>query len=406
MQIEDHYAAMLGLQSPWLVSQVDLNLAEHRVDIEIEYADNEGLCPHCNALSPKHDDRERRSWRHLDTMQFATYLHCQLPRVRCREHGATTVNAPWAGKNSRFTLMFEALAIKVLQAARSASEAAKLLNLNWHQVEAIKTRAVERGVSRRTNKNIDYIGIDEKQFRRGHQYITTLVDLEQGRVLDVTQERTEQACIGLLEQALSKRQRNNVKAVALDMWPAFTHAVEQKLSQAAIVHDKFHISKHLNEAVDQIRRQENKALIAQGDGRLKGTKFSWLCNEENVSERASESFGVLKNSDLKVARAWAIKENFRSFWSYKTRGWASNFFDNWYSWAVRSKLKPIKEKAKMLKKHLPNLLTYFQHRISNAAAEGLNSKIQTIKSNARGYRSFTGFRNSILFYCGKLDMAP
>ena len=139
-----------------------------------------------------------RTWRHLDTMQFATQLHCQLPRVRCDKHGVKTVEVPWAGKNSRFTLMFEGFAIRVLIAARSIEEARKLLGLNWHQVEAIKKRAVERGLQRRDENAIPYIGIDEKQFRSGHRYISSLVDLQGGRVLDVVEDRTEESCKSLI----------------------------------------------------------------------------------------------------------------------------------------------------------------------------------------------------------------
>lgn len=406
MDIEEHYGKLLGIESPWSISDVKLDMAGQRVDIAIEYTDDVGPCPECGVISPKHDDRAERTWRHLDTMQFATYLHCSLPRVRCKEHGAKTVNAPWAGKNSRFTLMFEAFAIRVLLAARSVEEARKLLGLNWHQVDAIKARAVERGLARRKASAIPYLGIDEKQFRSGHRYITSLVDLEGSRVLDVIEERTEEACKTLIDQALSAKQVSKVKAVALDMWPAYTNAVEALLEQADIVHDRFHISQHLNEAVDKVRRQENKELVKQGDDRLKGTKFSWLSNEENLKDHAKERFSDLKCSELKVARAWAIKESFRDFWAYSVAGWAQRHFDNWYAWAIRSRLAPIKEKAKMLKKHLPNILTYFKHPISNAASEGMNSKIQTVKANARGYRSFTGFRNSILFYCGGLSMAP
>ena len=406
MEIEEHYSQLLGIHSPWSISQVDLKMHEQRVDIEIEYADDVGPCPECGAMCPKHDDRKRRSWRHLDTMQFETYLHCTVPRVRCKEHGAKSVAVPWAGKNSGFTLLFEGFAIRVLQAARSIEEARKLLGLSWHQTEAIKKRAVQRGLARREAVIIPHLGIDEKQFRNGHRYISSLVDLQGGRVLDVVEERTEEACKALLEQSLNEDQRQGVTAVALDMWKAFANAVGETLPQADIVHDRFHISQHLNEAVDKVRRQENKMLIKQGDHRLVGTKFSWLVNEERISEEFAAQFEGLKCSDLKVSRAWAIKELFRSFWSYTYAGWAKHHFKKWYAWAIRSRLEPIKEKARMIKKHLPNILTYFKHRISNAVAEGLNSKIQTIKANARGYRSFEGFRNSILFYCGGLDMQP
>lgn len=406
MDIEDHYSQLLGVNSPWDIHSVDLNLAEQRVDIAVEYTDNEGPCPDCGTLCSKHDDRKERTWRHLDTMQFATHLHCELPRVRCEVHGVKTVQPPWAGKHSHFTLLFEAFAVRVLQAARSVEEARKLLGLNWHQVEAIKARAVERGLSRRKEVVIPYIGIDEKQFRSGHCYVSSLVDIEAGRVLDVVEDRTEKACNRLIDKALTEQQQEQVTAVALDMWKAYANAVEEKLPEAVIVHDRFHVSQHLNKAVNKVRCEENKQLLLQGDARLKGSKFFWSSNEENVKEKLNETFGHLRNSDLKVARACAIKEFFRHFWTYTYAGCAEQHFNKWYSWAIRSRLEPIKAKARMIKSHLPNLLTYFQHPISNAVAEGLNSKIQTVKSNARGYRSFDGFRNSILFYCGGLNMAP
>jgi transposase len=364
MEVEDHYAMLLGINSPWEITTVDLKLDQQQVDIEIEYTASDGQCPECGAACPKHDDRQLRTWRHLDTMQFTTLLHCQLPRVKCSQHGAVSVTAPWAGKGSRFTLMFEAFAIRVLKAARSVEEARKLLNLNWHQVETIKKRAVARGLARRKDTVIPYIGIDEKQFRKGHNYISSLVDLDGGRVLDVVEERTEKATKTLLDKALSTNQQAQVIAVALDMWKAFDNAVSEKMPQADIVHDRFHISQHLNESVDKVRRQENKELNSEGDNRLKGTKFQWLENAENLHEKHRESFDELRNWELKVSRAWAIKESFRHFWDYRYGGCTERYFNDWYSWAFRSQLQPVKEKARMIKTSLPNILTYFKHGIS------------------------------------------
>lgn len=293
MLVEEHYKQLLGINSPWEISIVDLNIEKHRVDIVIEYTSDKGFCPECGICCRKHDDRQERTWRHLDTMQFATNLHCQLPRVRCKDHGVLTATVPWAEKNSRFTLLFEAFALRVLQASRSVEEARKLLKLNWHQVEAIKARGVERGLARREAGAIDYIGIDEKQFRSGHQYISSLVDLQEGRVLDVVEGRTKEACNSLISRSLTSLQQVQVVAVALDMWQAYANAVEEKLPQADLVHDRFHISQHLNDAVDKVRRRENKELVHQGDDRLKGSKFLWLMNEENQRESHAERFSKL-----------------------------------------------------------------------------------------------------------------
>ncbi len=343
MELEEHYGQLLGIESSWENYQVDLKLEEQRVDIRIEYTDDQGPCPECGAMSSRYDLRKERTRRHLDTMQFATFLHGEVPRVRCEKHGVKSVTVPWAGKNSRFTLLFEAFAIRVL---------------------------------------------------------------EGGRVLDVIEGRTETDAKRLIDQALTPSQQAGVTAVALEMWQAYANAVGEKLPQADIVHDRFHISQHLNQAVDRVRRAENKELDKQGDSRLKGTRYHWLRNEKNIAAEDKECFAKLKKSELKVARAWALKELFREFWNYRYAGWAARHFERWYAWAIRSRLEPIKEKARMIKTHLSNILTYFKHRISNGVAEGLNSRIQTIKANARGYRSFDGFGNSILFYCGGLNMEP
>ena len=194
--------------------------------------------------------------------------------------------------------------------------------------------------------------------------------------------------------------------MALDMWKAYANAVAENMPQADIDHDRFHISQHLSDAVDKVRCKENKQLAEAGDKRLTVSKFQWLANQENLPERYSESFDVLRNSELKVARAWAIKELFRDFWTYQTAGWAKRHVEKWYSRAIRSRLDPIKAKARMITTHLPHILTYFKHGINNAVAVGFNAKIQTVKSNVRGYRSFVGFRNSVLFYCAGLEMAP
>jgi transposase len=142
--IEEYYGLLLGINSPWDISSVDLDLSAQKVDIVIEYTYGTGACPECEVTSPKHDNRKERTWRHLDTMQFATQLHGKLPRVYCKNHGVNSLNAPWARENSRFTLLFEAFAVRGLMAARSVEQARKLLGLNWHPVEAIKKRAVDR----------------------------------------------------------------------------------------------------------------------------------------------------------------------------------------------------------------------------------------------------------------------
>jgi len=338
-------------------------------------------------------------------MQFSTQIRASTPRSKCNQCGVKTIKVPWAGKHSRFTLMFEAMAIEVFKAAANVSAAAKLLGLNWESAHTIMQRAVERGLMSRQLDEVKHVGVDEKSFGKGQDYISILTDLDGRRVLEVAPERKIKSA-DQLWNTLTKEQLRKIVSVSMDMWPAFMTSAQKNVPQASIVHDRFHVSKYLNDAVDKVRRKENKHLLGQGDERLKGTRQLWLFNESNLDDDGLVELQMAQRQDLKTGRAWAIKENFRDFWDYRSYSGAKAFFDRWYSWAIRSQLRPIKKVATMLKKHLKGLLTYSKHGVTNSMAEGFNSRVQSIKSAARGFRNFANYRTRILFYCGKLKLAP
>jgi transposase len=401
-----HYAKLLGLEKPWVVADVQLDLEDMRVEIALEHPNGEGVtCPCCGEGCPIADRGAERKWRHLDTMQFSTELVARVPRADCPGCGVKTVAVPWAQKGSRFTLMFEAFAIGVIDASSSIKKAAALLGMGWDAVHRIMERAVQRGVGRRGELEIERVGMDEKSFRKGHRYISLLNDLDGGRVLEVVEGRKEAAADALWE-SLGEAGRASVKAVAIDMWEAFINSAEKRVPGAAIVHDRYHIAAHLGRAVDQIRRAENKRLRAGDDDILKGTRQLWLTGMENLGEKRWLQMRELLHSDLRTAEAWMLKENMRWLWEYTYAGNARKFFGKWYEQAIDYGEAPIVKVAEMINRHLDNILTYFRHRITNAVSEGLNSKIQSIKAMARGFHGFKNYRTRILFFCGKLDMSP
>lgn len=406
MQDRELYKQLMGLRDPWKVTDVAVNFEKLKVDVWVEWPQEEqAVCPECKRLCNIYDHREERQWRHLDTMQFQTILHCRIPRVNCPEHGAKSIDVPWAEKNSRFTALFERLSIDVLLGCQNQTKAKELLRLSWDEVHLIQEKAVQRGLQRRSMDGLQYIGVDEKSFLKGHRYATILSDIDKARVLDVAQDRKEETLSELLKR-IPEGQREEIVAVAMDMWEPYINAVEALLPDADIVHDKFHIAKYLGEAVDKVRKHEHKSLMAEGSEHLKGTKYLWLKNPKNWTKEQKELFAELKAKGLKVGRAWTLKEMFSDLWGYRYKKAARNFFQKWYWWATHARLKPMAEVAKMLKRHLDNILTYLKHRITNAVAEGLNSKIQQVKSAARGFRNFENFRIAILFFCGKLNMYP
>jgi len=266
-------------------------------------------------------------------------------------------------------------------------------------------RAVERGLARRKIEELKMVGLDEKSFRAGQSYVSVMTDLQERRVLEVTPGNdTASGC--RLWQALPSAQRAQVQAAAMDMSAGFAAATEQEAPQAAIVHDKFHISMLLNKAVDQVRRHEHRELQKEQDDTLKGTRQTWLYNPINLSDQRLEDFQELLQLNLKTSRAWFHKENFAGFWEQEGAWAAAGYFKRWYASAIRSRLAPIKKVARTLKAHLARLLNYFSYPITNAVTEGLNSKIQQLKANARGFRSFANYRTRILFFCGKLELLP
>lgn len=402
--MEDHYSQLLGLVAPWTVRDVVLDVEKATLDVHVVETNGASFpCPECAVPSPLHDHAPERRWRHLDTMQFTTEIVTRLPRVSCAQHGVKTVTVPWADAHARWTLLFESFAIAVLQSTSNVTRAMALLRIGWEQAQAIRERAVERGLARRKEETVEHVGIDEKSFLKGHRYVSIMTDLPRGRVLDVVEGRTKESTRTLIKTALSDAQLQGVRAVAMDMWRPFMD-VWAEASDAPIVHDRFHVSKYLGEAVNAVRKQENRTLREEGSDLLVGSKYLFLKNNLKIEERAR--FRSLMQEDLKVGRAWALKEDFRHFWDYTRECIARSFFDRWYFHATHSRLKPIIAVAKMLKRHLMGLLSHCAHDISNAVTEGLNSKIQFVKASARGFRTFANYRIAILFYCGKLEMQP
>ena len=312
-----------------------------------------------------------------------------------------------AEPKSRFTLLMERWAINVIGECATIEGARRLLGLTWDEAWGVMQRAVRRGLSRKEQRSIHYLGVDEKAFRKGHSYMTVVCDLSRATVEHVAEKR-KTASLEEYYQGLKREQLEAIRAVAMDMWPPYIMATRKLLPDAGdkIVFDRFHIMKHAGEAVDKVRRREHKELMDGKDDRLKGTKYLWLYKEENLPEKHRPTFESLKAANLKTAKAWAMKESLSGLWEYLSPGWAKRFLKRWCEWARRSRLEPMKKVAGMLLEHLENIVTFCRHRITNAVAEGLNSKIMAIKRRACGYRNKDHFKTAIYFFCGGLDLYP
>jgi transposase len=407
MRDTELYRQMLGLESPWDVNRVELSVEEGRVDVWTGHPRGaRWMCPECDRELPTYDHAEERAWRHLDSLQFLTYLHARPPRVSCPEHGVHQIRLPWAEPMSRFTNLFERMAVDVLKEC-DVLGASRLLRTSWDETWHLMERAVARGQATKPVAVPVLMGVDEKAAGKGHDYITVVSDLERGTVEYLADERRRSSLDGYFDR-FSPEQLAEIEAVAIDMWEPFANSVREHLEEAdqKIVFDKFHIMKYMVEAVDTVRKAENRALMAQGDKSLTGSKYLWMYSAENLPERHQDRFAVLRRGDLKTSRAWAIKENLRFFWDYRRRSWAEKHWNAWYFWATHSRLDPVIKVARTFKAHLPGLLAYFEHRVTSAGAEGLTSRIQAIRVSARGYRNREHFKTAIFFHLGGLDLYP
>jgi transposase len=401
------YRHLLDLRPPWLVTQVDLALSEQRVDVWVGHAEGVRFpCPQCGAELPLHDHSEPRVWRHLDSCQFLTYVHARIPRVRCPDHGVHQVEVPWALPYSRFTTLFECMAIGVLQET-DVLGAARLLRISWDDAWTFMERAVDRGLRRKPNRVVPRLGVDEKAIAKGQTYLTLVSDLDRGTVEYIGDDRRKSS-LDKYYRSLSPAQRDGIQAIAMDMWDPYVRSTREHVPDAdgKIVFDRYHVMSHMGSAVDAVRKQEQRALRAAGVDTLTGSKYLWLYAADNLPEYHRERFAALRASDLKTVRAWVLKEDLRRWWEYHRRGWAERSWKRWYFRATHSRLQPVVEVAHTLRRHLPTLLAYFTHRITNAVSEGLNSKIQAIKLQARGFRNRDHFKIAIWFHCGGLDLFP
>ncbi len=398
---------LLGLQSPSTVSRVQLTVTGQSVDVWAEHPEDAAwACPHGTTTLPLSDHAEERTWRHLDRGQVQTHRHARLPRVACGEHGVVQVTGPWAEPRSRVTLLVERVAIDVRRPC-DVSGATRIVRISWDDAWGLMQRAVRRGRARTQARIVRRIGVEEQAAATGHRDLTRVCDVDEGTVEHIVEDRTQESRDGS-DAGLTKEQLDGIDAVAMDMWEPSSQATRAQGPEAAekIVFDRVHVMGHVGKAVDTVRKQEHRELMASGDETLKGSTSLWLSSRENVPERRRDACEVLMRKEWNVGRAWAITEAVRRLWHdvAPASGWTC--WTRWYCWATHSRLEPIRKAAETVRRHIDTILTYDQHPVTNAMSEGLNSKIQKIKSMACGFRNMENFKTAIYFRCGGLELYP
>ena len=390
----------LGLTPPWAVSRADFDAAARRLDVEIDFVPGSRFpCPGCGTADRPVHDTERTTWRHLNFFQHQAYLTARVPRIRCDNCGVRTAGVPWARADSGFTLLFEAM-VMTMVGAMPVAAVARMVGEHDTRLWRIIHHYVERGRANADASEVTRVAIDETAARRGHDYLTLFVDIERARVLFAT-EGKDAATVAAFADDLTAHGGDPaaVTEVCIDMSPAFIKGVGENLPNAAITFDKFHAVQIVNDAVDQVRRDEQKS---QPD--LKKTRYVWLKNESNLSGGQRQTRDSLASRNLKTARAWSIRLAFQDFYRITSGNAAEAFLRQWYFWATHSRLPPMIDAARTIKHHWDGILRWFDSRIANGLIEGINSLVQAAKAKARGYRSTRNLKAIVYLLAGKLDL--
>ena len=417
MDNTDLFTAALQLEYPWKVSQVEfipdeadpkkmtlhITITFERGAKFIFYNEDGSVWADASGkpIETTAHDTADRTWQHLNFFQYKTYIHAKMPKVSDGEGHCPTVKAPWARKNSGFTLLFEAW-IMELAKHLPVSVIAKLVDVRDNRLWRFIKHYVNAARELEDYSEVDSIGMDETS-KKGHNYVTVMVDLAERKVIYTTEGKDHTTVDKFVEDFKEhKGDPDNVKLVTCDMSLGFRKGVRDNFPNSNTIIDKFHVIKHANDAVDTGRKQEGKT-----NELLKGTKYLWLKNDINLTdEQAAWKSELMKASKrLKTGRSYSMRVTLQDIYEQcQSREEAEPRLKKLCSWLIRSRLQPMKELCNMIRDHWNEILNYFEYRLTNAILEGMNSIIQNVKRRARGFRNNEYFEIMIYLNCSKLDI--
>jgi transposase len=387
MLTENFFTRILDLEDGWTVESVDTDFSKAEISIQIVCLLEQLEDTQTGKLCKIYDHAPARKWRHLDTMHYNTYIRCELPRIITSQGKVETVQPNWASGYERHTFLFEHAVIDLLKASKNQTKTAQLMRCGFNVVNRIMHLSTTRGMGRRnyTKLVFDQLSIDEKSFKKDHQYINVLSHPGSGYVLDVEEDRTRESCKSLFNRIVTETQLGQVTTISTDIrhgaqvWPAYINSAQELLPNAAITHDRFQLIMYGNKAIDQVRRRE----VKQHD-ELKNTRYAFLKNPENLSEKRRIKFESIISTNYEVSKAWQVRENFKElFSSEKLFAWTR--YNKWTADSKRKNIKEIDNIVDTVNNPISGVVNALILNLSNAMTERLNGKIQELKAVAKGY---------------------
>ena len=397
----------LNITDPWFINDLKFDVKSKRLDIYIDFKRGSTFSYFDKEISKelvglKAYDTKDKTWRHLNFFEHECYLHARVPRVKLPNGKTKLIKTPWEGLSNGFTLLFEALLLQLCQ-AMPVNKVAKIVKASDDKLWSMLERYIDSVREYEDFENIDSIGMDETSRAKGHEYITLFVDLQKRRTIFITEGKDNTTVKEFVKDLeVHSGNKGNITNVSCDMSPAFIKGVKEYLPSAEITFDKFHILKIINEAVDKVRKQE-----VATNKKLKGTKYIWLKNCDNLTKKQKKQLEELtmSNMNIKTVRAYNIKQSFQDIYQASSQEEFITYLKKWYFWATHSRLEPIIEAAKMVKRHWDGIIKWYESKINNGILEGLNSVVQAAKSKARGYKTFKNYKIIVYLLTGKLDFS-
>ena len=398
-------AGSLMLEEPWYVSDIKVDGESKSMHIYVSVReDARFVCPKCGGETKRYGyEKKERVWRHSNVFFiYPCYVHCRRPKVHCPHCGAQQISAPFERKNSRHTLLFEGM-VMLHAGDCPLSVTADMLGCNEKTVTSIVRYWTRKALAEVSLENMCKLAVDETSFRKGHDYVTLFIDAEKRAVVDVEQGR-DGGTVDRFTTVLAEKggASDNIVSVTSDMSRSFIPAIDRNFPNAEHTIDKFHVKQIVINALDEVRKQEQKAVNNKRQLFL-GRRLFMIPKKKLTQEQKT---AIIQMSRLypKTGRAYRIVAAFDEFYYSKSTAEAEEKLNQLYSWMRRCRLEPMKEAAETLNRHKVRILNYFTDRLTNAICEGINSMVQAAKRKARGYHTFDGFSTMIYLVAGKLEI--
>jgi transposase len=406
MTQKEIFATALGIQSPWFVESIVLDPLKEELNIKVNFARG-SLFKYIDEETGEIDDYKaydtsEKTWRHMNFFQYRCYIHARIPRLKLKNGKVRQVKAPWEGMSSGFTLLFEALTMQLVN-AMPVHKVCETIGTYDSKVWGIAKSYAEACRELSDYSNVQKVGMDETAARRGHDYVTLFVDMEEKRTLFVTKGKSNETIREFVDDLQDHGgNSDNIQQVSCDMSPAFIKGVSENLPKADITFDKFHIIKVINNAIDEVRKEEVKT-----NPLLIDSKFVFLKNRENYTEKQKAKLMDITMSKLniKTFKALHIRESFQQIYLCKSKNDFEPLLKKWYFWATHCRIPKIINAAKTIKRHWEGVVNWAESRITNGILEGFNSIFQAAKAKARGYKKTDTIKTIIYVLTGKLDFS-